>query len=160
MKIASLNAVRASRRWSNFASSQDHANRFVKIVEVGPRDGLQNEKSIVPTEIKLSLIEKLVSSGLRNIEVTSFVSPKWVPQMSDHRQIMLGLVPHPSVTYSVLTPNLHGLQGAINSGAKEVAVFAAASETFSKKNINASIEESLGIHLYYAIQITSHVHCP
>lgn len=115
----------------------------VKIVEVGPRDGLQNEVKIVPTAIKLDLIERLVKAGLKNIEATSFVSPKWVPQMRDHIQIMSGLKQYPGVSYSVLTPNLKGFEAAAQSGATEVAVFAAASEAFSARNINCSIAESL-----------------
>ena len=115
----------------------------VKIVEVGPRDGLQNEVKIVPTATKLDLIERLVKAGLKNIEATSFVSPKWVPQMGDHTQIMSGLKRNPGVSYSVLTPNLKGFEAAAQSGATEVAVFAAASETFSGRNINCSIAESL-----------------
>ncbi|MBX8783356.1 hydroxymethylglutaryl-CoA lyase [Ochrobactrum sp. GRS2] len=115
----------------------------VRIVEVGPRDGLQNEKQIIDTAIKLELIERLVAAGLRNIEVTSFVSPKWVPQMADQAAVMSGLKTHQGVSYSVLTPNLQGFEAAVAAGAKEVAVFAAASESFSRKNINASIAQSL-----------------
>ena len=115
----------------------------VKIVEVGPRDGLQNEGKIAPTAMKLDLIERLVKAGLKNIEATSFVSPKWVPQMGDHLQIMSGLQQYPGVFYSVLTPNLKGFEAAAQSGATEVAVFAAASEAFSARNINCSIAESL-----------------
>lgn len=115
----------------------------VRIVEVGPRDGLQNEKQIVPTATKLELIERLAAAGLRDIEATSFVSPKWVPQMADHAEIMKGLRPHAGVTYSVLTPNLKGFEAAVAAGAREVAVIAAASEGFSRKNINCSIAESI-----------------
>lgn len=115
----------------------------VKIVEVGPRDGLQNEVKNVPTATKLDLIARLVKAGLKNIEATSFVSPKWVPQMGDHTQIMSGLKQYPGVSYSVLTPNLKGFEAAAQSGATEVAVFAAASEAFSARNINCSIAESL-----------------
>ncbi|ART55158.1 hydroxymethylglutaryl-CoA lyase [Acidovorax carolinensis] len=115
----------------------------VKIVEVGPRDGLQNEVKIVPTATKIDLIERLVKAGLKDIEATSFVSPKWVPQMGDHIQVMGGLKQYPGVSYSVLTPNLKGFEAAAQSGAKEVAVFAAASEAFSARNINCSIAESL-----------------
>ena len=122
-------------------------NSFVQIVEVGPRDGLQNEKTLVPTNVKLNLINKLSDCGLTRIEVTSFVSPKWIPQMADHKEVMRSLTSRPGIVYSALTPNLKGLEGAIACGAKEVAVFAAASETFSKKNINVSIEESLGIRV-------------
>ena len=126
-------------------SAVQSLRNFVQIVEVGPRDGLQNEKTIVPTTVKLKLIEKLAECGLTKIEVTSFVSPKWVPQMSDQKEVMLGITKQPGISYSVLTPNLKGLEGAVASGAEEVAIFAAASETFSKKNINSTIEDSLGI---------------
>ncbi|KAL0268941.1 UNVERIFIED_CONTAM: hypothetical protein PYX00_010714 [Menopon gallinae] len=115
----------------------------VRIVEVGPRDGLQNEPNLVPTDVKLELIDKLSSSGLRNIEVTSFVSPKWVPQMGDHSEIMKRIKRKPDLNYSVLAPNVKGLKSAIDSGAKEVAVFTAASEAFTKKNTNCTITESL-----------------
>ena len=115
----------------------------VRIVEVGPRDGLQNEKQNVPTDTKLALIERLVAAGLRDVEATSFVSPKWVPQMGDHVEVMRGLRRHPGVAYPVLTPNLKGFEAALAEGASEVAVFAAASEGFSRKNINCSIEESI-----------------
>ena len=118
----------------------------VRIVEVGPRDGLQNEKEIVSTRIKIDLIERLVRTGLSDIEVASFVSPKWVPQMADHAEIMASLPSsdrYPNVNYSVLTPNLKGFEAAVAAGAKEVAIFAAASEGFSQKNINCSIAESI-----------------
>jgi len=115
----------------------------VKIVEVGPRDGLQNEKQIVPTEIKIELINRLAEAGVRVIEATSFVSPKWVPQMGDNTAVMQGIKRHPATVYPVLTPNLQGFDTAIQAGASEVAIFAAASETFSRKNINCSIAESL-----------------
>ncbi|KQV94059.1 hydroxymethylglutaryl-CoA lyase [Rhizobacter sp. Root1221] len=115
----------------------------VRIVEVGPRDGLQNEKQNVPTEIKLALIERLTVAGLRDIEVTSFVSPKWVPQMADQAEVMRGLRRRPGMNYPVLTPNLKGFEAAVAEGAAEVAVFASASEGFSRKNINCSIDESI-----------------
>lgn len=115
----------------------------VRIVEVGPRDGLQNEKQIIDTAIKHELIERLVAAGLQNIEATAFVSPKWVPQMADHSAVMGGLKQHAGVSYSVLTPNLQGFEAAVKAGAKEVAVFASASESFSHKNINCSIAQSL-----------------
>ena len=115
----------------------------VKIVEVGARDGLQNESSIIPTDVKINLIEMLINSGLSVIEATSFVSPKWVPQLGDHKQIMEALPTLKNVSFPVLTPNLKGFENAVAAGAKEVAVFAAASESFSQKNINCSIEESL-----------------
>uniref|UniRef100_A0A7N4UX27 hydroxymethylglutaryl-CoA lyase n=1 Tax=Sarcophilus harrisii TaxID=9305 RepID=A0A7N4UX27_SARHA len=116
---------------------------YVKIVEVGPRDGLQNEKVIVPTDIKIEFINQLSKTGLSVIEVTSFVSSKWVPQMADHTEVMKGIYQYPGVRYPVLTPNLQGFHNAIAAGATEVSVFGAASESFSKKNINCSIEESM-----------------
>uniref|UniRef100_A0A8C3EUU8 hydroxymethylglutaryl-CoA lyase n=3 Tax=Corvus TaxID=30420 RepID=A0A8C3EUU8_CORMO len=116
---------------------------YIKIVEVGPRDGLQNEKVIVPTDIKIELINQLSKTGLPAIEVTSFVSSKWVPQMADHKEVMRGIERHPGVQYPVLTPNLQGFHSAIAAGATEVSVFGAASESFSKMNINCSIEESI-----------------
>uniref|UniRef100_A0AAY4BNA6 hydroxymethylglutaryl-CoA lyase n=1 Tax=Denticeps clupeoides TaxID=299321 RepID=A0AAY4BNA6_9TELE len=115
----------------------------VKIVEVGPRDGLQNEKTIVPAEVKICLIDMLSEAGLPVIEATSFVSPKWVPQMADQVEVMKGISKKPGVNYPVLTPNLKGFQAAVKAGATEVAIFGAASELFSKKNINCSVEESL-----------------
>ena len=115
----------------------------VKIVEVGPRDGLQNEKQVVSTEIKIELINRLAAAGVRVIEATSFVSAKWVPQMGDNTAVMQGIQRHPAAVYPVLTPNLQGFDAAIQSGATEVAIFGAASESFSRKNINCSIAESL-----------------
>jgi hydroxymethylglutaryl-CoA lyase len=115
----------------------------VKIVEVGPRDGLQNEKQIVPTEIKIELINRLAEAGVSVIEATSFVSPKWVPQMGDNTAVLQGITKHNATLYPVLTPNLQGFDAAIQAGASEVAIFAAASESFSRKNINCSIAESL-----------------
>nr|XP_034975284.1 hydroxymethylglutaryl-CoA lyase, mitochondrial isoform X1 [Zootoca vivipara] len=117
--------------------------KYVKIVEVGPRDGLQNEKNIVPTHVKIDLINMLSETGLSVIEATSFVSPKWVPQMADHTEVMQGIRKVPGISYPVLTPNLKGFQAAVAAGAKEVSIFGAASELFTKKNINCSIEESL-----------------
>lgn len=115
----------------------------VKIVEVGPRDGLQNEAQQVSTEVKLELIERLGEVGLTTIEATAFVSPKWVPQMADATAVMAGLKPKAGVAYPVLAPNLQGFEAAYGAGAREVAVFAAASEAFSQKNINCSIAESI-----------------
>lgn len=115
----------------------------VKIVEVGPRDGLQNEKQLVPAETKIELINRLADAGVRVIEATSFVSPKWVPQMGDNAQVLAGIARQPGVTYAALTPNLQGFDGAVQARADEVAIFAAASEAFSQKNINCSIAESL-----------------
>jgi hydroxymethylglutaryl-CoA lyase len=115
----------------------------VKIVEVGPRDGLQNEAQVVPTATKIELIERLAAAGLRVIEATSFVSPKWVPQMGDNAAVLRGIKRHTSTVYPVLTPNLQGFDAAVEAGATEVAIFGAASESFSRKNINCSIAESL-----------------
>ncbi len=115
----------------------------VKIVEVGPRDGLQNEKQLVSTETKIELINRLADAGLRVIEATSFVSPKWVPQMGDNSAVLQGITRHPAAVYPVLTPNLQGFDAAMLAGATEVAIFGAASESFSRKNINCSIAESL-----------------
>ncbi|KAL9248321.1 hypothetical protein vseg_021658 [Gypsophila vaccaria] len=115
----------------------------VKIVEVGPRDGLQNEKNQVPTHVKVELIHRLVSTGLSVVEATSFVSPKWVPQLSDAKDVMSKVRHVDGARLPVLTPNLKGFEAAMAAGAKEVAVFASASESFSKSNINCSIDESL-----------------
>lgn len=116
----------------------------VRIVEMAPRDGLQNEPgSVIATEIKVELINRLSATGLSHIEAASFVSPKWVPQMGDATEVMAGIERKPGVIYSALTPNLKGLEGAIASGVEEVAVFSAASEAFTQKNINCSIAESL-----------------
>lgn len=115
----------------------------VRIVEVGPRDGLQNEKQEVPTRVKLELIERLADAGLPAVEATAFVSPKWVPQMADHTEVLEGIRRKPGVSYPVLTPNLKGFQAAHAAGATEVAIFGAASEAFSQKNINCSIAQSL-----------------
>ncbi|WP_280553607.1 hydroxymethylglutaryl-CoA lyase [Halomonas sp. 25-S5] len=115
----------------------------VRLVEVGPRDGLQNEPEPISTTTKLELIERLGAAGIRYIEAASFVSPKWVPQMADHRQVMKNLARLDGVTYAALTPNLKGLEGALECGVEEVAVFGAASEAFSQKNINCSVAESL-----------------
>jgi isopropylmalate/homocitrate/citramalate synthase len=114
-----------------------------RIVEVGPRDGLQNEAQNVSTETKLELIGLLADAGLKTIEAAAFVSPKWVPQMADHAEVMRGLRRRADVTYPVLVPNLRGLEAALAAGATEVAVFASSSETFSQRNINCSIAESL-----------------
>jgi len=115
----------------------------VRIVDVSPRDGLQNIKNSVPTEVKTTLINKLCDAGIQHIEVASFVSPKWVPQMADAEAVLQQLPPKEGTSYIVLTPNLRGFERAIDSGAKEVAIFAAASETFSQKNTNCSIAQSL-----------------
>lgn len=115
----------------------------VTIYEVGPRDGLQNEKKIVPTSVKIELIERLAAAGLTHIEAGAFVSPKWVPQMADTAEVLEGIKRKPGVVYSALAPNEKGMQAAVAAGVQEVAIFGAASETFSQKNINCSIAESL-----------------
>jgi len=115
----------------------------VKIVEVGPRDGLQNEAQVVPAAIKVELIERLARAGLAAVEATSFVSPRWVPQMADQSEVMAALTRLEGVSYPVLVPNLKGLAAAVAAGAREIAVFGAASESFSQKNINCSVAESL-----------------
>ena len=115
----------------------------VRIVEVGPRDGLQNEPREVPTAAKVELIERLAEAGLPAVEATAFVSPKWVPQMADHTEVLERIRRRPGVAYPVLTPNLKGFEAARAAGATEVAIFAAASEAFSQKNINCSIAASL-----------------
>jgi len=115
----------------------------VRIVEVGPRDGLQNEKTIVATADKIALIDRLSATGLQSIEATSFVSPKWVPQLADAAEVFAGIDRRPGVAYPVLVPNEQGYERARAVGASEVAVFTAASEAFNRKNINASIDESI-----------------
>ncbi|HTI19114.1 MAG TPA: hydroxymethylglutaryl-CoA lyase [Trinickia sp.] len=117
--------------------------RAVKIVEVGPRDGLQNEKQRVPTAVKIDLVNQLSEAGFPNIEATSFVSPKWVPQMADAAEVMAGITRRPGTLYSVLTPNLKGFEAALEARADEVVIFGAASEAFSQRNINCSIAESV-----------------
>ena len=118
-------------------------NDFVTLFEVGPRDGLQNEKSQIATEDKIALVDMLSEAGLRKIEVSSFVNPKWVPQMADAAEVFAGIKRLDDVAYTALTPNMRGLEGAIAAGASEIAIFGSASEGFSQKNINCSIEESL-----------------
>jgi hydroxymethylglutaryl-CoA lyase len=143
----------------------------VKLVDVGPRDGLQNEKEPVPAAVKIALVHRLQEAGLKEIEVTSFVSPKWVPQMADNAEVMAGIRRQPGVRYSVLTPNMKGLEAAIASRPDEIVVFGAASEAFSQRNINCSIAESIerfapvvraarehGIHVRSAISVA--VGCP
>ena len=115
----------------------------VKIVEVGPRDGLQNEKAFVPTATKIELVNRLSAAGFPNVETTSFVSPKWVPQMADAADVLDGIERRAGTIYSVLTPNLRGLEGALAAHADEIVIFGAASEAFSQKNINCSIAESI-----------------
>ena len=149
--------------------------KHVKLVDVGPRDGLQNEKSPVPAAVKIELVQRLQAAGLKDIEVTSFVSPKWVPQMADNAEVMEGIQRQPGVRYSVLTPNMQGLEAALAAPKHwwpdEIVVFAAASEAFSQRNINCSIAESMtrfapvvaaaraaGIHVRGAMSCT--VGCP
>lgn len=116
---------------------------FVEIFEMGPRDGLQNEKRLIPADEKIALVDLLSRAGFRRIEVTSFVPPKWVPQMADAAEVMAGITRRPGIRYAVLTPNLRGYQAAKAAGADEVAIFASASEGFSRANLNAGIDESL-----------------
>jgi len=115
----------------------------VKLVDVGPRDGLQNEKQPVPAAVKIELVHRLQEAGLKEIEVTSYVSPKWVPQMADNHEVMAGITRRSGVRYSVLTPNLKGFEAALADRPDEIVVFGAASEAFSQKNINCSIAESI-----------------
>jgi hydroxymethylglutaryl-CoA lyase len=115
----------------------------VKLVDVGPRDGLQNEKQPVPAAVKIELVHRLQAAGLKEIEVTSFVSPKWVPQMADNAEVMAGIQRQSGVRYSVLTPNMTGFEAALKSKPDEIVVFGAASEAFSQRNINCSIAESI-----------------
>ncbi len=115
----------------------------VRLIDVGPRDGLQNEKQPVPAAVKVELVHRLQAAGLKEIEVTSFVSPKWVPQMADNAEVMAGIHREAGVRYSVLTPNLQGFEAALKTKPDEIVVFGAASEAFSQKNINCSIAESI-----------------
>jgi len=130
--------------------------QHVKLVDVGPRDGLQNERQVVSPARKIELVHRLQAAGLREIEVTSFVSPKWVPQMADNAQVMAGLERKPGVRYSVLTPNLQGFEAALASRPDEVVVFGAASEAFSQRNINCSIEES--VERFRPVVAAAHAH--
>jgi hydroxymethylglutaryl-CoA lyase len=115
----------------------------VKILEVAPRDGLQNEKGFVPTAVKIELVERLAAAGFQNVEAASFVSPKWVPQMADGAEVMRGIERRAGTIYSVLVPNMKGFEAALAAGADEIVIFGAASEAFSQANINCSIDESL-----------------
>jgi len=128
----------------------------VKIVEVGPRDGLQNEPTTVPTEVKVAFVEALAQSGLQNIEVTSFVNPKLVPQLADAEQVLSSLPAVSGVSYSALVPNLRGLERAAKAGVKRIAVFTAASETFTKKNIGMTVVESLDAFRAVVHEATRH----
>lgn len=116
---------------------------YVKVVEVGPRDGLQNEKEAIPAEVKIELVNRLSSAGFTNIEAASFVSPKWVPQMATSAEVMAGITRREGTIYSALTPNMKGFEAALAAGAAEVVIFSSASEAFAQKNINCSIEESI-----------------
>ncbi len=120
-----------------------HLPSRIQLIDVGPRDGLQNEKQPVPAAIKIELVHRLQAAGLREVEVTSYVSPKWVPQMADNHDVMSGLQRQAGVRYSVLTPNLKGFEAAVLDRPDEIVVFGAASEAFSQKNINCSIAESI-----------------
>src|ERR1700741_3943992 len=115
----------------------------VKIVEVGPRDGLQNEKESVPAEVKIELVNRLTRAGFANVEAASFVSPKWVPQMATSAEVMAGIARRTGTIYSALTPNMQGFEAALASKADEVVIFGSASEAFSQRNINCSIAESI-----------------
>ena len=126
---------------ASYLSSQIPAR--VRIIDVGPRDGLQNEKTPVPSDTKIGLVQRLQSAGLQEIEVTSYVSPKWVPQMADNHAVMQGITRRDGVRYSVLTPNLQGFEAALQDKPDEIVVFGAASEAFSQKNINCSIAQSI-----------------
>nr|XP_018902657.1 PREDICTED: hydroxymethylglutaryl-CoA lyase, mitochondrial isoform X2 [Bemisia tabaci] len=137
-----LSKLRMPNKYSQTAKYSGYPKK-VRIVEVGPRDGLQNEPNIVPTNVKIDFINQLSKTGLQTIEATSFVSPKWVPQMADSSEVLQGIMKHPRVNYPVLVPNMKGLEAAIKAGAEEIAIFGAASETFSRRNINCSIKESL-----------------
>lgn len=115
----------------------------VKVIDVGPRDGLQNEKGEISTAVKIELVDRLTAAGFAGVEATSFVSPKWVPQMADAAEVMAGIARRPGVVYSVLTPNMKGFEAALAARADEVVIFGAASEAFSQRNINCSIAESI-----------------
>jgi hydroxymethylglutaryl-CoA lyase len=135
--------------WWTISAAIEHPEHLmnipsrVQLIDVGPRDGLQNEKQPVPAEVKIGLVHRLQAAGLAEIEVTSFVSPKWVPQMADNAVVMAGIERQAGVRYSVLTPNMVGYQAAVASRPDEIVVFGAASQAFSQKNINCSIEESM-----------------
>ncbi|KAI7886921.1 hydroxymethylglutaryl-CoA lyase [Lichtheimia hyalospora FSU 10163] len=136
-----------SAAWRSMCSKRFYstpaASEFVKIVEVGPRDGLQNEKQVIPTPVKVELIQRLANAGLPVVEATSFVSPKWVPQMGDHNEVLTTIEKKAGVSYPVLTPNVRGVENALKAGAEEVAMFAAVTESFNKKNTNCSTKEAL-----------------
>ncbi|KAK5639700.1 hypothetical protein RI129_012192 [Pyrocoelia pectoralis] len=137
MPLPLLTKIVGNRQWPRQSTST------VRIVEVGPRDGLQNEKSIVPAAVKVDFINRLSRTGLKSIEVTSFVSPKWVPQMGDNTEVFKAIDKMTGISYPVLVPNIKGLESAVKVGVKEIAVFSSASEGFSQKNTNGSIQEVL-----------------
>ncbi|XP_077296036.1 hydroxymethylglutaryl-CoA lyase [Arctopsyche grandis] len=142
--LTSLQCTRfLSTRVKNICRYYSSDSAKVNIIEVGPRDGLQNESKMVPTNVKIELINLLSETGLSTIETTSFVSPKWVPQMGDNVDVMKGIKKFPGVNYPVLVPNIKGFEAALGAGATEIAIFGAASETFTRKNVNCSIDESL-----------------
>jgi hydroxymethylglutaryl-CoA lyase len=143
MRAASASTAWSTAREATDVNASSSLPQRVNLVDVGPRDGLQNEKGDVPTEVKVELIGMLADAGLPGIEATSFVSPKWVPQMADAAEVMSRIRRKAGVTYSVLVPNLKGLEGALAAHADEIVVFAAASEAFSQRNINCSIAESI-----------------
>lgn len=126
--------------------------KSVKVVEVSPRDGLQNEAKVIPTEVKVDFINQLSETGLSVIEVTSFVSPKWIPQMGDHSEVFKAINKKDTISYPVFVPNVHGLKDALAAGAKEIAVFSTPSEKFCQRNVNCSIEESL-LHIAEIVQL-------
>jgi hydroxymethylglutaryl-CoA lyase len=128
----------------------------IKMVEVGPRDGLQNEAKVIPTQVKIDLINRLSDTGLVAIEGASFVSPKWMPQMADSLQVMAGIKRKPGVSYPMLVPNLRGLQSALQADCTEISIFASASESFSRKNINCSIAQSLDRFAEVCIEAKKH----
>lgn len=134
-------------------------NRAIKIVEVGPRDGLQNERVETSTEWKVQLVNQLSNTGLKFIEAGSFVSPKWVPQMADSAEIIRGIEHHDGITYSALTPNLKGLHAALDARVGEVVVFISATEGFSRKNLNCTISQSLD-HVAEIVAVADHAKCP
>lgn len=140
--------------------------KFVKIVEVSPRDGLQNEAKTIPTNVKIELIHRLANAGVKVIEATSFVSPKWIPQLADNREVFTGIQQQPGVSYPVLIPNLKGLEAAISTGVKDIAVFTTPSETFSQKNTNCTVAESLQriqevmqVALQHGMRVRGYVSC-
>ncbi len=140
-------------------AANSNTAKFIRIVEVGPRDGLQNEPVKISTDLKIQLIDKLSKTGLRSIEAGSFVSPKWVPQMADSADVMRAINRQKGVTYSALAPNLTGLHAALDAGADEVAVFIAASQGFSRKNLNCTITESLA-RAAEVVAVADHARCP